>query len=185
MLDWTTCKADAFLRAEVSWRKMLLVQPPPKELNVFRDQQAIFGSMISQAKVSFADSASGGVTMGLVYDITESFLRGEQRSRFELSVINADTGPPQIMLRLVFAPQCMFSVQNIDFQWLVSQGANSLWEVSALQWNRVDEYSEGYGKLSEGWDTDLSAERNGIEPWAWEEWKRKRARISDLVSDVR
>ncbi|KAF1950410.1 hypothetical protein CC80DRAFT_357591, partial [Byssothecium circinans] len=66
---------EAFLRAEASWRRMLIVQPPPQTLRVVRFGNHQREDSAEEARVSFEEKGAGGVAMGVVYDITESFLR--------------------------------------------------------------------------------------------------------------
>lgn len=174
LMDWTSCKAEAFLRPEASWRKMLFVQPPPEELCVKRACLGEVCNSVQEAKVSFADSASGGVTMGLIYDITESFLRGGAVSRFGVSVNNCGQGPPHITLHLRFTQKPHISPRDMDF---MSHGATSQWTVETLEWTPFDRKSRWDRREIIDWMTDLSVEKGGVQRWAWEEWKRKRAPI--------
>ena len=68
LMDWATSKPEAFLRADASWRKMLIVQPPPAELTVVRVCEGQGGDSEQRAIVPFHDRMYGGVTMGIIYD---------------------------------------------------------------------------------------------------------------------
>ncbi|KAF1845569.1 uncharacterized protein K460DRAFT_366434 [Cucurbitaria berberidis CBS 394.84] len=188
MMDWTSTNRDAFLRAEASWRKMLVFQPPPKQLSVVRFCNGQGGDFIDEATVSFADSASGGVTMGLIYDLSESFVRENPVSQFGISLKTSATGPPRIALHLIYTSQCCPSSPSSPR--FMSQGAKSQCEIDMLEWQLekevVEEGSLEWGTRSSiDWETDFSVGRGVLNLWEWEEWKRKRAPISDLVSDVR
>jgi hypothetical protein len=81
----------AFLREEASWRKMLFLQPPPKVLTVTRFARE--DTSIGDTEVSFENSASGGVAMGMVYDLTESFVSECVPAAFFLAVSESEQGP--------------------------------------------------------------------------------------------
>ncbi|CAO2648734.1 Nn.00g096830.m01.CDS01 [Neocucurbitaria sp. VM-36] len=187
-LDWTSSgKRDAFMRAEASWRRMLVVQTPPKHISVVRFCHAKGGDLRQGAKVSFAGSPAGGVTMGLLYDITESFVRLYPHSQFGISMKNSSSGPPHIILHLLYTAQCCpISPQCLD---LVSQGARSQHVVNMLPWTpfkkEVPNPNAMYGtRLDMDIMTDLTPERGGIPLYLWSEWKRERAPISAMESDV-
>ncbi|KAF2111326.1 hypothetical protein BDV96DRAFT_465071, partial [Lophiotrema nucula] len=79
MLDWVKNekRREAMLHADASWRKMFLIQPPPKTLTILRFCHSRGGDYISNGEVSFADEEQAAVTMGALYDIPHSFLRCE------------------------------------------------------------------------------------------------------------
>ncbi|KAH7391717.1 hypothetical protein BKA66DRAFT_458317 [Pyrenochaeta sp. MPI-SDFR-AT-0127] len=182
-LDWIPARKDAFLRPEASWRKMLVIQPPPKTLSVTLLVHTRLGDFISDATDQCADSPSGGVTMASLYDITESFVRTESSSQFGLTIKDGDTGP-RMTLRLAHTQQCCPSSPK-NYQ-LMSQGAKSNHEARALEWKgREPQEDSSRRRQNPIWDTDLVPDRGGVSSWDWEEWKRKRAPISDLLSDVR
>lgn len=176
MLDWNPDRKDAFLRAEASWRNMLAVQSAPKELLVTEVCQTRGGDFLREATLSFADSAPGGVTMGALYDIAEYFVCIHRVSRFWLCIKTSDTGP-QMTLYLMYTKQCCPSIANRDG--FTSQGAKRYHELNKAEMKPVKE------KRNLDWETDLLPQRGGVSPWDWAEWKRKRAPISDLLSDVR
>jgi hypothetical protein len=137
-MDWTTSKRDAFLRADASWRKMLLVQPPPPEIKLTRVTNTDGGDYKQEATVSFRDSPTAGVTMGVVYDVTESFLRKEHASyaSFGLFIKDADVGPT-ISMHFEMTQQCCI-YSPIDAE-LRSEGADAFREASCLRWKEVDD----------------------------------------------
>ncbi|KAJ4370767.1 hypothetical protein N0V83_005289 [Neocucurbitaria cava] len=191
LLDWMESKREAFLRAEASWRNMLVVQPPPEQLSIIRFSHArlVNGEDKRQdASVSFAGSPAGGVTMGFLYDITESFVRLYPHSQFGVSIRNSDVGPPQIDLHLLYSlDRCPNLPQRLD---LVSRGAKSQREVDTLTWTPSRKEFPNAGavlglRLADDVRTDLTPERGGIGPYEFAEWKFNRVPISALESDVR
>jgi hypothetical protein len=68
LMDWVKSKPEAFLRADASWRQMLIVQPPPAEVTVVRLSEGQGGECEEQAIVPFHDRLCGGLTMGIIYD---------------------------------------------------------------------------------------------------------------------
>jgi hypothetical protein len=137
-MDWTTSKRDAFLRAEASWRKMLIVQPSPPEVKLTRVTDTDGGVYKEEATISFQDSPTAGVTMGPVYDITESFLREENESyaSFDLCIKDADVGPTISMHFELTQQCCVYSPIDAELR---SEGADAFREASCLRWQEVDD----------------------------------------------
>lgn len=77
-LDWNSSeeRRRAYARREASWRRMLVVQPPTTLLEVRGHIHAMGGDRERTGKVILND----GVTMGLLYDIVESFFMGGRSS---------------------------------------------------------------------------------------------------------
>jgi hypothetical protein len=61
---------------------MLILQPPPKTLKVTRFVHAQARDMAWDATLDCETSPAGGVTMGVVYDIAESYTRGTSASMY-------------------------------------------------------------------------------------------------------
>jgi hypothetical protein len=184
-MDWVSSasRLSAFLRKDASWRNMLLMQPSPNQLHVVRWVHGQAGDSASNAAIPFPNDA---VTMGLVYDLTERFLRDSVGSypSFGPGFKDGVAGP---MLTLYFrmTMQCCPSDDD-EAPVLRSEGAD---EGLVLEWKdgegagSAEERSDG--RMDMKWRTDLTGERGGVEVWEWKEWLRKRAPMSDLSSDVR
>ncbi|OAL53481.1 hypothetical protein IQ07DRAFT_585392 [Pyrenochaeta sp. DS3sAY3a] len=190
-LDWVSCPRQkaAFLRADASWRRMLIVQPPPRALRVVQFTHAMRADFKDEAHVSFADEAAQGVTMGAVYDIAESFLSSKVVAGFGLAIHSGTLGAgTQMTLHLTFTKQCC--QRDVETGVSVrSAGATKGTGFWGLELEPVGDES-GLGsrqskRLWIDWETDLGSEDGLMELYEWEEWKRKKAPISDLVSDVR
>ncbi|KAF2832166.1 hypothetical protein CC86DRAFT_462525 [Ophiobolus disseminans] len=183
-MEWVSnsqTASPAFLRAEASWRNMLLMQPSPRELKAVRWMHCQEGDSEEHASVKFEDV--GGVTMRPVYDITESFLRDQYESfpSFGLAIHDSDDGP-QMMLVLKMTLQCCGSEPTEPV--LKSHGAD---ENFRLEWEcgsgvALKEWPNG--RLDMQWTTDLSEERGGVGEAEWEEWRsRGRAKLAGEVPE--
>ncbi|KAF2281039.1 uncharacterized protein EI97DRAFT_463436 [Westerdykella ornata] len=101
-------KRDIFLRPEASWRRMLVIQPPPKVLTVVQIASGWedLYSLPSRAVVSFEEEKGEcGVTMGAIYDITVSMSFFYFNVQFGLFVKSQDGEPPQMTLALYTGPR--------------------------------------------------------------------------------
>ncbi|KAF2255238.1 hypothetical protein BU26DRAFT_547233 [Trematosphaeria pertusa] len=171
---------QAFLRPEASWRRMLLIQPPPTSLSVVKFCHAMMGDFCNEAKVPFKGSKSGGVTMGVIYDITESFLRHERVASFGLSILDLEEGP-QITLYLTYTVQCCI---DTDLRkWSLRSEAAEIQE-QHLEYKEREESAERK-RFDRTWTSDLTVEKGGVDSVEFERWQRDRAPISSLLSDVR
>jgi hypothetical protein len=157
LMDWTKSPAtmDAFLRPEASWRNMLFMQPPAKSLRVV------------------AWMHGQGVTMGHVYDITESWLRDADRSypAFGIDIEDGEMGP-QMTLYLRMTVQCCI---NEDYEFglsLRSQGQEMTWQQLDKE-EDVEDDPFGTTRLTMEWTTGLTEERGGVGQKEWEEWMKK------------
>jgi hypothetical protein len=63
---------------------MLVVQPPPKVLKVTRFVHAQARDVAWDARLDCGEAPADGVTMGVVYDIVESYTRGMSASMYVL-----------------------------------------------------------------------------------------------------
>jgi len=68
-IDWNSSfqKRDAYSREEASWRRMLVVQPPVKELKILKSWSCITG----MGKIRGRKIMPDGLRMGLLYDLVE------------------------------------------------------------------------------------------------------------------
>ncbi|KAF2684736.1 hypothetical protein K458DRAFT_417604 [Lentithecium fluviatile CBS 122367] len=175
-------KADAILTREASWRQMPLVRPSPKALTVVKILYSRGYTSADVANLSFEHSPSGGVTMGAIYDITESFLRESFFSSFSLSILDSESGP-QITLYLHCSVQCCRQSETTRKRDLRSRDAEVLvWDLDFVRGRDED----GGGRYFDGNPpTDLSVERGGVNFEEFQAWQRERAPISSMVSDVR
>jgi hypothetical protein len=172
-MDWTKSPAtcDAFLRPEASWRNMLLMQPPPKSLKVVMWMHGQGGDSESIADVSFADKPAQGVTMGRVYDITESWLRDADDSypAFGIDIEDGEMGP-QMTLYFRMTVQCCVDEGDEFGMSLKSQGQEMTWH--QLEKKEEEMYEDAFGstRLTMEWKTGLTEERGGVGQEEWEEW---------------
>ncbi|KAL2072039.1 hypothetical protein VTL71DRAFT_11382 [Oculimacula yallundae] len=69
-LDWasSSAKRDAYSRKEASWRKMLVVQPPARTLEIVQCKSYPRGTWKKVGNVTFAD----GVRMGVLFDYAQN-----------------------------------------------------------------------------------------------------------------
>jgi hypothetical protein len=181
LMDWTKSPASltAGLRVDASWRKMILVQPPAKELHVVRWEHGQGGTSEELATVTFPTEF---VTMGRVYDVTESFLCAEYGSfaTFGLAFRDGDAGP-KMTLYLTSTMQCTGSrPANAALR---SQGAVISYELE-WKWGRTDGGDDDVS-LNMDWKTDLTVERGGVEESEWEEWREKKGWVSNRRSNRR
>lgn len=171
LLPWTRFefRKQAFLRAEASWRRMLLMQPPPKELQVIEWCHAMGGDTESKKTITFDDTPAGCVTMGRVYDVAESFTRSKfaDHGSFGLSfsASTTATSPPCLTLRLSYAISCVRSWVSMNV--VLRSDAAEL--THNLEWDPRDPgWRRGYKDTSYG--TDFTAEKGGVGAEEWEEW---------------
>jgi hypothetical protein len=167
ILPWakSALTKEAFLRKEASWRRMLVMHPSPTDLHVISWVHAMGGDTESKCKISFEN----GVTMGAVYDIAESFLRRHFASHGSFGLSFLDRGPdepPYLALRMSWSISCTGGwARNNDA--LRSEAAEL--EFEKLEWEPKPEgWTRGYRNSS--YESDLSAERGGVEGEEWESW---------------
>jgi hypothetical protein len=177
-MDWTKSEGrrSAFLRAGASWRNMLLMHPSPKELHVIEWCHAMGGDYDSKKTITFDDTPSGHVTMGRVWDVAESFARGNFSSHgsFGLSFIEKDTEPPYLALRLNWTQSCVMSWVRRAVA-LKSEAA----ELShMLDWHPEDP-NRRRGFRDKSYASDLTGEKGGVEEEEWEMWVKEKSLISD------
>jgi hypothetical protein len=173
LLPWTRSpsRKKAFLRAEASWRNMLLLQPPPKELQIIQWVHAMGGDSESKKTITFDDTAAGHVTMGRVYDIAESFAGSKFDSgSFGLSFIDkSPASPPYLALRLSYGVSCVRTWKPSPPS-LASEAQELVHH--KLEWDPRDpNWRRGFRNTS--WKTDLTGERGGVESEEWQEWVRE------------
>jgi hypothetical protein len=188
LMDWTNDekRREAFLFKDASWRKMLVIQPPPKRLSVVEFCHGQGGDNARNADIQFEDSQ--GVTMDAVYDVTIAFLRKNEVSNFGLSILDSEAGP-EITLCLQYTMQCCIRVDDYDSKVdLQSKGATGdAHSKLRLTYEQEDGEGEFFSarRLSMDWTTDLTPERGGVNSYDFREWQRDRAPISSILSDVR
>ena len=66
-------KTDAYIRADASWRKMLVVQPPVRDILIEDFMEDLSGPWKTQAQLTFED----GLRMGTLFDITADYVRSK------------------------------------------------------------------------------------------------------------
>jgi hypothetical protein len=180
VLNWMqTSKRDAFLREKASWREMLFVQPSPRELHVVQVSHGQGGDYEEKSVVGVEDGE--GVTMGLIYDITESFVRGERISSFGLTLANIDTDgnkAPRMSLFLMYTQQCCVGLPPKD-DYMKSCGA--AWDIESVEW--VESRIEEYVGIDMERSTDLTPEKGGVDQEIWEAWMREREELLEGVSE--
>jgi hypothetical protein len=188
LMDWTRHdkRREAFLYKDASWRKMLVIQPPPKKLSVVEFSECDGGDDVCDAELSFEDSQ--GLTMDAIYDITIAFLRNEKVSNFGLSILDSDAGP-QVTLYLRAVIQCSVDDEDSLVSYLWSQGAptDAHQELNSVyrKGDQDDEDIYTEVRLIVDWTSDLTPERGGVSSYEFQKWRRDRVPISSLLSDVR
>lgn len=144
-MEWasTPSTRDIFLRPEASWRRMLPMQPAPQTLSVQYLEHCQTGDFMQTASIE-------GVTMGRVYDITESFLRAEYASYAQFSVRCGGEGA---VMYLESAMQCdMGEGRGLKGWDLRSEGAEM---THGLQWVDGGEVHDGgyrFGGMDSAFD---------------------------------
>jgi len=181
LLDWVAGDRTrkAFLYKNASWRKMLIIQPPPQNLSIVEFCNADGGDDKRTAEIPFEDTQ--GVSMGTVYDIAQSFVCNEEQSDFGLSILDSETGP-QITLYLRYTSQCC-----IDQEFPIPYDLKSE-DASANAYEELKFVSSGVGVGEDGiyyecridmdWTTDLTLERGGVDVLEYKNWCRKRFSVS-------
>ena len=174
----TSEEMNALLRKEASWRRLLLLQPPVRVLGVTQLEQTRGGNVAYDARFSFEGHPAGGVTMGVVYDITESFTRS-RGGGFGLSVLEADD-ELQVTLYLLNVAQCTMGYVAYTTGPRSEGAETAFWSLELEE--REDESAEM--SFDSTWTTDLSVERGGVDVVEFESWKRKRGLFSSLLWNV-
>ncbi|KAF2702955.1 hypothetical protein K504DRAFT_419492 [Pleomassaria siparia CBS 279.74] len=87
LLDWTKDekRRTAFIYKDASWRRMLVIQPPPKKLSIIRFWNMQYGYSARTAEIPFESHPSGGVPMSSLYDLVHSFIYDDNLSDYNLS----------------------------------------------------------------------------------------------------
>jgi hypothetical protein len=180
-MDWMhqTPIRDAFLRQEASWRNMVFVQPPPRELNLVRIAEGQGGDYEEKTVFTMEEGAEG-VTMGMLYDITESFLRSESVSSFGLTITNTEGEgqAPRMTLWLMYTQQCCVDLPHQD-SYMKSRG--SKWDIDGVEW--MESRLEEEVGIDMDRETDLTAEKGGVDGVMWGEWQREREGVLEIVSE--
>lgn len=162
-------KREPFLRAEASWRRMLLVQPTPKTLSVVKWVSGRGGDARVETSIPCADFASGGVTMGVVYDVTESFLGGQRVASFGLAVRDEGEGAPRITLYLEYTQQC--TLGGCSWEKTVRSKGSEVLDYR-LDYEVKERNRDG---LKKTWESDLTVERGGVDHEAFRKWLEEMA----------
>jgi hypothetical protein len=181
-MDWMhrVPTRDAFLRQEASWRNMVFVQPPPRELNLVRIAEGQGGDYEEKTVFTMEEGAEG-VRMGMLYDITESFLRSESVSSFGLTITNAEEGEgqaPRMTLWLMYTQQCCVDLPHQD-SYMKSRG--SKWDIDDVEW--MESRLEEVVGIDMDRETDLTAEKGGIDGVMWVKWQREREGVLEIESE--
>ncbi|KAF2797781.1 hypothetical protein K505DRAFT_322304 [Melanomma pulvis-pyrius CBS 109.77] len=184
LLDWTLDdkKRQAFLYKDASWRKMLVLQPPPKKLSIVEFCHGQCADSAREANISFEEKDSQSVTMDAVYDITEEHICGEQVSDFGLSILDSETGP-QITLYLRFTVQCCVDDWNYFPHSLKSQSAAryTLQSVNFVKMKAKDDDSWSGRRLDMEWTTGLTQKRGGVDSNEFKKWQKTQKRQRERV----
>jgi hypothetical protein len=155
---------------------MLLIQPPPKELQVIKWCHAMGGDTISKKTITFDDTPSGHVTMGRVWDIAEFFLRDKfaDHGSFALSFIDKNTTePPYLGLRLRWSASCVISWAGTPVA-LKSEAAEFSRD---LDWDPRDDDGRRGFRDDEAYTSDLTGEKGGVEGEEWRMWVKEKGPI--------
>jgi hypothetical protein len=184
LLDWNrdAKTKEAFLHPNASWRRMLLIQPPPKDLAIVSWAHGQGGDSASKATIPFADRESRGVTMDVLYDIPLEFLSTHTVSNFGMGITESDGVAPNLTLYLMFVEQCCGD------EWKTPKfgsNAKETWSTSNLECVYTEEHETQDRRIDMKIKTDLTPERGGVLDYELEKWMTERAPISSLYSDVR
>jgi hypothetical protein len=178
-LPWTKSPATkaAFLRKGASWRDMLIMHPSPKVLHIRSWVHAMGGDTESKVTIPFPNNY---VTMGILYDVAESFVKTQYANggSFGLSFIDkGPTEPPYLALQLSWGASCTPRWARTDVV-LRSDAAEMHW--NTLEWEpEPEEWERGFRVESYG--SDLTGERGGVDSREWESWVREMGPFEDPV----
>ena len=131
----------AFLTKNATWRAMFFISPAPAQLSLARHVSSMGGKSSSTCLIASPP------TMGLLYDITEAFLRSEQVSSFAVAVVEGE-----VELHLFYTVQCDPGAkeQDAEFRCEGVRGRLAHW---GLEWV--------VGRKGV-WRTDLTVRRGGL-----------------------
>ncbi|KAH7401798.1 hypothetical protein DE146DRAFT_735122 [Phaeosphaeria sp. MPI-PUGE-AT-0046c] len=176
LLDWTTHPASraAFLRKEASWRRMALISHSPSTLKIKRWVHGQGGSSEDVACVPF-DSSCNGVTMGVVWDVTQSFLVNNIVASFGLAFEEKGDGGVGMTLYLSMTVQCCIYTDDEDEQVRLRSEGEEL-TAHKVEWETAR--GEDKGDMWSGGATDLTGERGGVEEPEYKAWKDARTGVS-------
>ncbi|KAF2737890.1 hypothetical protein EJ04DRAFT_510066 [Polyplosphaeria fusca] len=179
MLDWTQTveQRDQFLRPEASWRTMFFIQPPPTKLRV--EAWDVYGAhrVVDVCELHLAT----GMTMDVLYDIAQEFLRDAGGEAFGLVVKTQRGKAPDITMHV-----CSLRRNTTKLSPSLRSRAQRVWTGDDLSAVDGVEASPGdnnfYERLGE---THLTPAQGGVLAHEFEKWTRERAPLASLVSDVR
>jgi hypothetical protein len=176
-------KRAAFMHPNASWRRMLVIQPPPQYLRITESCHGQGGDSTAMAKVSFADRGVNGVTMDALYDIALEFTGWRRVSQFSILVHELRIGAPEIEMLLLYTQQCGGDGPRRGGH-LMSQSKN-VWNYNKVEFGRDPGPSSRPRRRNDEHHTDLLPKKGGVASHEFEKWKRERVPLSSLMSDVR
>ncbi|KAJ7244134.1 hypothetical protein B0H12DRAFT_1236182 [Mycena haematopus] len=110
---WSQAPA-AFQRADASWRRMLVAQPPPQSMLITQDYSAALGVFERRAVLG---DLSDSLRMGLLYDLTVSLIKERFRVHWRGdTTLEAEAEADPILLELSAAHSCMDEPRALDDQ---------------------------------------------------------------------
>ncbi|KAJ7813742.1 hypothetical protein B0H14DRAFT_2852130 [Mycena olivaceomarginata] len=101
---------DAFKRAEASWRRMLVIQPPLHTVGI---TQTINSFMCSDVRRGVLKDLASPLRMGVLYDLALSILDDDNTSfRINWHRNTEDEGEGDIMLEVVASEGCLSPIEK-------------------------------------------------------------------------
>lgn len=185
LLDWTSTgrQRDVFLHPEASWRRMFMIQPPPLKLSVRKVIHGHLGDTVSDGEICANETTSQGVTMDVIYDITQSFWEYHQTLRFCLEILDHGT-TASMRLCLMYTVSCVTDLSYEDLSWAKPR-AKKVWNFQ----NDVDmeparnqfvDSEDQFDESEERWDyqfnSALTKEKGGVSKEEFVTWKEERSK---------
>lgn len=169
-LEWNANaqKRAAFLHPNASWRRMLVVQPPPQELRVSNLEHGQCGDFKTIADISFEHHEPNGVTMDAIYDLSAAFVMNHDVSQFALSIHEQQTQGPKIELELIYTMQCCGD--SGQSRHLMSK-AQDVWNLNKLKFRPDPRRGRAVEEEDVARRTDLLPNRGGVTPQEFEKWR--------------
>lgn len=184
-------RRNAVLHPEASWRRMLVIQPPPLSLSISRNFNTNVGAGTSrdspgngedgvwEAGIAFPD----GLTMGALYDVTVSLLTNCPDSGVRLYVTEDMNGWPNVAVHHIrphnstHATPTPQTVPEKFKTWSPGTVYDITFKPSTDSGGRKGR-GEGEGS------TALTLDRGGVPGWEFDEWRRVRAPLGSLMGGV-
>ncbi|KAF2652080.1 hypothetical protein K491DRAFT_719266 [Lophiostoma macrostomum CBS 122681] len=163
-LGWTTRKGlRAFLRPNASWRRMLVVQPPPRRLGITlvntveQNRDTVY---MGHLDFGGGELHERSVRMGALYDPTIQFLLLRAGRTFGVAIKTRPDRAPDITLYLLGSLEDEYEENFRPRDRTFESKAQNKTRIPALvQTTNINQIAK---TLYQYWDTDLTVTRGGL-----------------------